>query len=204
MPRTPWAVGNRRIPIAIQGGTAIKIASADPSYLTVGSSIYRDSWTGMVCTPTAARSVGDTTLTLNTPIQSNFESGAHSTTSRLVGLFFKYQGDFYRITAQAAAAITFVSTSGAAGLHSAMAANGAHIKIQAELPPSCSYLLFQSGTANVLYSYNQDTTAVGGSYFTLFTPQSQVLIDNEYGISPQPLFVVGSGADTFEIQVYSA
>lgn len=200
MARIPWSAGPRRIPILAQGSTAVKLSPP-------GLPGYRDLWTGMVTTPTANRAIGDTTLSLNAPSETFFESGAHSTTNRLVGLSFKVFGEFYRITAQTAAAITFVSTSGAAGLHAALVANDTRLKIQADLPPSAGQIILKTAGVDVYYSFNQDTTTSGGSYLTLLNGENQPVFDNSFlvmGVPIAPIFITGSAGGFVELEAMAA
>ena len=197
MGRHPYySVPYRRIPIAAAGGAFTKLSTPDQL------SSWKDNWSGLVCTPTANRAVGDTTLTLNTPDENGCEAAVITTASRLLGLLFKWGGSFYRITAQTAgAAITFTPA-----LLVAMVANDSRLRIQADLPPLVSHVTMLTTGVDLQVAIGVNTLAVG-SYATIYNGQWETIYDAEGslpGTKADPVYVISAGAaTTAELRVFA-
>jgi hypothetical protein len=197
MGRHPYySVPYRRIPIAAAGGTVVKLSTPDQL------SSWRDNWSGLVCTPTANRAVGDTTLTLNTPDENGCETGVVTTAARLEGLLFKWGGSFYRITDQTVGAvITFTPA-----LLVAMTANASRLKIQADLPSLVSHVTIQTTTADLQIAIGINSIA-DGSFATVFAGQWETVYndgDNFAGAKADPIFVISGGvATTAELRCFT-
>lgn len=197
-----WASGaNRRIPVAAAAGVAVVLPQPHRN---------GGGWAMAETFATAARAVGDTTLTLSTRAEYNSAEAwatLRVTANRLIGLHFSDpQGRTYRITAHSgAAALTFARADGTSGgLGMVLDAESSPIRIQSDLPPILAYLLLQTTGADIQWQQGK-VDAIATDFSTIFNGTSEAIIDNEDGIPARPLRLISAAAaTTAEIRCFSA